>query len=58
MFGIHSGEITRNFQIFKPYFSKYNSHKFKALYDSKDFFLQVPKSSVYLINQPYKNIYK
>mgnify|MGYP006091816463 FL=1 len=58
MIEVHSGEITRNFQIFKPYFSKYNSHKFKGLYDNKDFFLQVPKSSVYLINQPYKNIYK
>tara|TARA_Y100000385_G_C12982269_1_gene588957 strand:- start:30 stop:1013 length:984 start_codon:yes stop_codon:yes gene_type:complete len=57
MIEIHSGEITRNFQIFKPHFSKGNSHKFKALYDNKDFFLQVPKSSVFLVNQPFKNLY-
>jgi len=58
MVSIHNGEISKNFQIFKPIETTPNNSKFKIYHDNKELFLQLPRTSIYSILQPFENMYR
>lgn len=58
MIAIHNGEISKNFQIFKPIKTTVNNNKFKVYHDNKELFLQLPKSTITSIIQPYENMFR
>ena len=58
MVSIYNGEISKNFQIFKPIETTPNNSKFKIYHDNKEFFLQLPRTSIYSILQPFENMYR
>ena len=49
---------TKNFQIFKPIKTTVNNNKFKVYHDNKELFLQLPKSTITSIIQPYENMFR
>ena len=58
MIAIHNGEISKNFQIFKPIETSKTNHKFKINHDNKELFLQIPRCSIFSILQPFENMYR